>query len=124
MPRQLLDEAHIHPAVQSAIGGQYRETIDEVLAALSNHPLVIVGMAQNPFCKKVRKNLDAANLSYHYLEYGHYFKAWEQRLALKMWSGWGTFPMVFVQGQLIGGNQEVEGMLASGELAQLLKQAA
>jgi glutaredoxin-related protein len=37
-----------------------------------------------------------------------------------MWTGWPTFPMVFVKGTLIGGAQEVEKLIASGELQRLL----
>ncbi len=117
MTRQLLDLAQVHPSIQSKLGGNYADTVKEVQDAIASHHLVVVGMKQNPFCKKVRKNLDSAGVRYHYLEYGSYLKEWHRRLAIKMWSGWPTFPMVFVDGQLIGGNQETEAMLASGELA-------
>jgi glutaredoxin-related protein len=36
-----------------------------------------------------------------------------------MWTGWPTFPMVFVRGMLIGGAQDVEKLIAAGELASL-----
>jgi len=102
------------------MGGSYDETINEVKKSAESSQLLIVGMAQNPFCKKVRKNLDRANIAYNYLEYGSYFKEWQRRLVLKMWSGWPTFPMVFVNGQLVGGNQEVAVLLASGELKKMI----
>ena len=37
-----------------------------------------------------------------------------------MWSGWQTFPMVFVKGVLIGGADDLEKLIASGELARML----
>lgn len=117
MTRPLLDESKIHPSIAPQWGSNYRETVDEVAKAAASEAVLVVGMAQNPFCKKVRKNLDKAGVEYRYLEYGSYLKEWHRRLAIKMWSGWPTFPMVFVNGQLIGGNQEVEAMLASGGLA-------
>ncbi|WP_372861028.1 glutaredoxin domain-containing protein [Spongiibacter sp.] len=117
MTRPLLDLAQVHPNIQSKLGGNYADTLKEVQDAIASHHVVVVGMKQNPFCKKVRKHLDGAGVRYHYLEYGSYLKEWHRRLAIKMWSGWSTFPMVFVAGQLIGGNQETEAMLASGELA-------
>jgi glutaredoxin-related protein len=73
-------------------------------------------MRQNPFPKKARRLLDAAGIAYRYLEYGSYFSQWRPRLALKMWAGWGTFPMVFVKGVLIGGADDLERLLKSGEL--------
>ena len=67
-----------------------------------------------------RKALAGAGLDHHYLEYGSYLRDWRTRLALKMWTGWPTFPMVFVRGQLVGGAQDLEKLIASGELPQLL----
>jgi monothiol glutaredoxin len=116
MPRQILAASSIHPQVQDKIGGRHTTILRDVQQAITDNHILVVGMAQNPFCKKVRKNLASAGLTFHYLEYGSYFKQWSQRLSIKMWSGWSTFPMVFVDGVLIGGNSEVEGMLASGEL--------
>ena len=37
-----------------------------------------------------------------------------------MWTGWPTFPMVFVKGTLVGGGQEIEALIASGELKRTL----
>ncbi|MCB2001610.1 MAG: glutaredoxin, partial [Rhodoferax sp.] len=73
-----------------------------------------------PMPKKARKLLDAAGVPYHYLEYGSYFNTWRNRNALKMWTGWPTFPMVFVKGTLVGGADDVEKLLASGELQKML----
>ena len=37
-----------------------------------------------------------------------------------MWSGWPTFPMVFVKGTLIGGADQLEKMVSGGELKRTL----
>jgi len=37
-----------------------------------------------------------------------------------MWSGWPTFPMVFVKGSLVGGAQDLERLIKSGEIKRLL----
>jgi glutaredoxin-related protein len=39
---------------------------------------------------------------------------------LKMWTGWPTFPMVFVKGVLVGGATDVQALISSGELKKLL----
>jgi monothiol glutaredoxin len=120
MPRHILDEAHIHPAVRDAVAGFHRSTVDEVRAAVAAHPVVVVGMRGNPFPRKARKLLDAAGIACHYLEYGSYFGEWRRRNALKMWTGWPTFPMIFVKGQLVGGADDLKKLLDSGELKKLL----
>ena len=74
----------------------------------------------NPFPRKARKALDAAGVPHHYLEYGSYFSDWRRRNALKMWTGWPTFPMVFVKGVLVGGADDLAKLIDSGELQRLL----
>jgi monothiol glutaredoxin len=120
MARPILDESRIHPAIRERISGLHADVLSEVRAALDAHPVVVVGMAQNPFVGKARRSLDAAGVAHHYLGYGSYFSQWRRRNTLKMWSGWPTFPMVFVDGMLIGGAQDLQRLIDSGELAQRL----
>jgi len=116
MPRQILDETHIHPAIRDRVAQHHRDIVDEVQAAIAQHAVVVVGMAQNPAPKKARQALDTAGIAHHYLEYGSYLNSWRRRTALKMWTGWPTFPMVFVKGMLVGGADDVVKLIASGEL--------
>ena len=92
------------------------EIIAEVESAIAANEIVVVGMKQNPFPKRARKALDAAGLAYKYLEYGSYLGQYRKRLPLKLWTGWTTFPMVFVRGVLVGGAEDLERLIASGEL--------
>ena len=120
MPRHLLPEDRIHPAIREKIATDHRDIVDEVEAAIAAHDVVVVGMAQNPFPRRARKALDAKGIPYKYLEYGSYLSTWRRRTALKMWTGWPTFPMVFVKGVLIGGADNLAKQLESGELQQQL----
>jgi len=116
MARNVLPEARIHPAVRDKISSKGAEIVAEVEAAIAANEIVVVGMRQNPFPKRARKLLDAAGLAYKYLEYGSYLSQYRRRLPLKLWTGWTTFPMVFVKGVLVGGAEDLERLLASGEL--------
>ncbi len=120
MPRPILAESNIHAAVREKISNHQQEIVKEVQAAVAANAVVIVGMGQNPAPKKARKLLDEASVSYQYLEYGNYFNTWRKRNALKMWTGWPTFPMVFVKGTLVGGADDVQKLIISGELKTLL----
>lgn len=120
MPRPLLSESHIHSAIQSKINNWHTDIIAEVQSAIAAHAVVVVGMGMNPMPKRARKVLDAAGVPYHYMEYGNYLNTWRKRNALKMWTGWPTFPMVFVKGTLVGGATDVEALIASGELKRML----
>ena len=120
MPRLILDEAHIHPAVREAVSQQHRDVVETVRSAVAAHAVVVVGMRANPFPRKARALLDAAGIPYHYLEFGSYFSQWRPRTALKMWSGWSTLPLIFVKGVLVGGYTDLKKLHDSGELACLL----
>jgi monothiol glutaredoxin len=120
MTRNILDEAHIHPAIRETIANNHADAVSEVRAAVASNDVVVVGMTQNPFPKKARKALDAAGIPYKYLTYGSYFGGWRRRGALRMWTGWPTFPMVFVKGVLVGGADDLNQLITSGELTRML----
>jgi monothiol glutaredoxin len=121
MSRSILDEDHIHPAIRATITDHHADIVREVQAAIKGNAVVVVGMKQNPMPRKARKLLDASGTPYKYLEYGSYFNTWRRRNALKMWTGWPTFPMVFVNGVLVGGANDLEKLIGSGELARMVK---
>ena len=112
MIRSVLPEQKIHSDVQATVAQFNQDIVQEVQLAIAQHQVVVVGMKQNPVVKNVRNLLKEAGISYHYLEYGSYFSQWKRRLALKMWSGWPTFPMVFRDGVLLGGHKEVKALIA------------
>ena len=118
--RPTLDHDARSPAVAEKISRFHRAEVDEAQAAVDRSAVVVVGMAQKPFVKKARKALEAAGIEFEYLEYGSYFGGWKPRLALKLWSGWPTFPQVFVRGVLIGGAEETAAALADGSLRERL----
>jgi len=116
MSRVLLDESRIHPAILEKISTRNADLIGEVEAVIAANDIVVLGMAQNAFVRRARRMLESAKLPFKYLEYGSYMNKWRRRNALKMWAGWPTFPMVFVKGVLIGGADELNRLLHSGEL--------
>jgi len=120
MTRPVLDEPHIHPAIREKVAHLHLDLLAQVQATLQAHPVVVLGMAGNPFVAKARKVLATAGVPFQYLEYGSYLSQWRRRNALKMWTGWPTFPMVFVHGTLVGGADDLKRLIASGELKALL----
>lgn len=120
MPRAVLEEGRIHPAVRAKLAGYQADIVAEVQRAVAEHAVVVVGMRQNPHPKRALRALRQAGVPCHYLEYGSYLSDWRRRGALKMWTGWPTFPMVFVRGSLVGGANDLIRLIDSGELARLL----
>ena len=120
MPRAILDEDRIHPAIRGKIAGHQQAIVQEVMAAVRSNDVVVVGMALNPFPGRARAALEQAGQPFEYLEFGSYFSRWRERNALKLWTGWPTFPMVFVKGTLVGGSKDLQALIESGELKRLV----
>ena len=120
MPRTILEEARLHPAIRERVGNLNADIVHNVQAAATSNAVLVVGMAGNPHVRRAKRALDAAGIAYQYLEFGSYLGGWRRRNALKMWTGWPTFPMVFVKGILIGGADELEQLVGGGELKRTL----
>src|SRR5688572_8911914 len=68
--RPLLPESSLAPHVSEKIQSFHRNVVDAITAAIARDPVVVVGMAQNPFVKKARRALETAGVPFTYLEYG------------------------------------------------------
>jgi len=106
----------ISAAAAERVAAYHRPIVEEVATAVAREPVVVVGMATNPFVKKARQLLDAEGVKFTFLAYGGYTSKWKERLAIKLWAGFPTFPMIFIDGSLVGGFAELEKLKADGKL--------
>lgn len=118
--RTMLDPRRITPEAARQAAQFHADIVQAVERAVQTQPVVVVGMAQNPFVKKVRVALAEAGIEFTYLEYGSYLSKWKERLAIKLWSGWPTFPQVYVRGVLIGGHALTVKAIGDGSLQRML----
>lgn len=118
--RVTFDPTRVHPAIAGQLAGYQAELIARVEQLIQQHDVVIVGMSMNPFPGRARRLLDEQGIRYEYLGLGSYLSQWRLRLGLKMWTGWPTFPMIFVKRTFIGGFRDLKQLVDSGELAKLL----
>ena len=116
--RPMLSAEKISPEADGVVAAFHRGLVDEVAATVARDRVVVVGMANNPVVKKARTLLDEQGVKFTYLEYGGYLSMWKERLALKLWAGFPTFPMVFIDGVLVGGNRELVKLKADGKLTK------
>lgn len=119
--RPTLDASKISSEALAKIVESHADVVRDVERAIGESPVVVIGMAQNPHVRKVRKALTSAGIEHRYLEFGSYVSEWRRRLAIKLWSGWPTFPQVFVNGSLIGGEDLTVAAIDSGKLKKMLE---
>ena len=106
--RPVLPESKVNTAAQQAIHNYFPTVVQAAQKAVDSNEWVIIGMSLNPHVKQARKILDSKGAKYQYIEHGGYLSMWKERLAIKLWSGWPTFPQVFHKGQLIGGADDLK----------------
>lgn len=116
MDRLVLPADKVAPSARDTTAALHRAIVDEVASTVARDPVVVVGMAQNPFVKKARKLLEAEGVTFTYLEYGSYLGKWKERLAIKLWAGFPTFPMIFLDGTLMGGFADLVKLKDEGKL--------
>lgn len=114
MTRVVLSNEQLSPEAAKAISSFHADVVKEVSTAVAGDKVVVVGMAHNPFVRKARKALNEAGIPFTYLQYGSYVSGWKKRLAIKLWSGWATYPQVFVEGKLVGGYNDLAHQLKMG----------
>ncbi len=109
--RPILTQDKVNAEAAKTIAAFHADTVREIETAIKNHEWVIVGMAHNPVVKSAKNFLAEKKTAFHYIGHGNYFSQWKRRLAIKLWSGWPTFPQVFHKGQLIGGFDDLKKYL-------------
>ncbi len=114
--RALLADDKIAAAAREKMASFHKGFVIDVVAAVAAEHIVVVGMAQNPFVGRAHRALKKAGIAYKALDHGSYFSGYHARLAVKLWSGYPTFPQVFVDGMLIGGCSDLEALIAAGTL--------
>ena len=112
--RTMLSPEAIHPNIKDEVANFQSDIVQEVNKTITENRVVVVGMRYNPAVGKARGALKGAGIDFVYLEYDSYTSHWHRRLALKMWTGWPTFPMVFVDQKLIGGSKDLRALLEKG----------
>jgi monothiol glutaredoxin len=118
--RPIFASDKVHPAIVDKLASYQEGLVTRVRSLVERHDVVVVGMSMNPFPGRARKLLEERGIKHEYLGLGSYFSQWRMRLALKMWTGWPTFPMIFVKGTLVGGFDDLKRLVDSGELSRIL----
>lgn len=109
--RNILGSDKLHFLIKDQLQNYHTDLVKEVVDTVAKNKVVVVGMKYNDSVYNARKTLKKSGIEFTYLEYGSYFSQWRRRLALKMWTGWPTFPMVFVDGLLVGGYKDLRSIL-------------
>jgi len=97
-----------------------KEQIDNLLSS-SKIVLFMKGNAQMPMCGFSANSVSIlTNLGVSFKTF-NILNDQDIRQGLKEYSNWPTFPQLYINSQLIGGNDIITEMFKSGELQEFLK---
>lgn len=99
------------------------ERIKEQVAA---NPIIVYmkGSPQFPMCGFSGRTVEALKQCGEEFAYVDVLANPEFRANLPKYSDWPTFPQLFINGELVGGNDIVLELFESGELQRMVKEAA
>ena len=121
MPRTILDEARLHPAIRETVANLNADIVHNVQAAATSNPVLVVGMVGNPHVRRARK---AARRSRHRLPLPR-IRQLLQRLAPAQRAQdvdrLADLPDgLRARATLVGGADELERLVSGGELKRTL----
>ncbi len=101
------------------------KTKDKIKKQLDENPIMLYmkGTPEMPKCgfsAKASAALNSTDFDYAYLDI---LEAPLLKEGLKEYSDFPTFPQLYIKGELIGGSDIIEAMVASGELLPMLEGA-
>jgi monothiol glutaredoxin len=102
------------------INPELKTRITELIASKK----VMLFMKGNPEMPQCGFSANVAGILHHLgKDYGHFdiLSDMEIRQGLKELSQWPTFPQLYVNGDLVGGNDVITELYESGELAEVLE---
>lgn len=92
---------------------------------ISEHPVMLYmkGTPDFPQCGFSARAVQILGQCGAEFAYVNVFEEQEIREGLKTFSGWPTFPQLFIQGELVGGSDIMLELYESGELPKMLAAA-
>jgi monothiol glutaredoxin len=109
--------------ITSEMEAEFKNLDEKIKHLVECSPIVLFmkGNAQRPQCGFSANTVKILNtFGKNYVTYD-ILKDPEVRQGIKEYSQWPTFPQLYIQGELVGGNDIVTQMFEEGELQSLLE---
>ncbi len=99
---------------------------EQIRAMLAEHPIVLFmkGTPQFPMCGFSSRAVQALTQAGAEFLAVNVLADPQIRAALPHFANWPTFPQLFIQGELIGGCDIIEDLMAAGELRRIASDLA
>ncbi|CUM63346.1 uncharacterized protein PRCAT00000918001 [Priceomyces carsonii] len=100
-----------------------QQAVTKVEGLIKSKPIFIASKSYCPFCEKTKKTIGAITKDAYILELDELDDGSDIQEALLELTGQKTVPNVFINGEHIGGNSDVQELKAAGKLDDKIKAA-
>eukprot|EP00127_Corallochytrium_limacisporum_P001686 Clim_evm23s77 gene=Clim_evmTU23s77 len=102
----------------STISGPLKEEVDGLI---KNKQVMVFSKSYCPYCDETKRTLSKINADVHIMELDQEAHGSDIQSYLATVSGQRTVPNVFINGQHLGGNSDVQAASRNGQLSTMLK---
>ncbi|KAJ3021596.1 Glutaredoxin-1 [Thoreauomyces humboldtii] len=93
---------------------------DTVESAIKGNKVAVFSKSYCPYCKKAKALLASLNIAFEAYELDQISEGADMQAYLKEKSGQNTVPNIFVNGQHLGGSDDLHAANSNGKLQKLL----
>merc|ERR1719487_471714 len=94
---------------------------DDIKATVGANDVTVYSKSTCPFCKRTKASLADLGIAAKIIELNEVDEGAEIQATLLEITGQRTVPNVFIKGQHLGGNDDMQAAIASGKLQEMLK---
>jgi glutaredoxin 3 len=107
--------AHFSPRMVS------KEIVTTVQAAIKNNSVFIASKSYCPYCQATLKTFDQLGVKPYVLQLNQMDEGADIQAYLRELTGQSTVPNIFINGEHIGGNSDLQALKSTDKLKSLLK---
>mmetsp|Transcript_3409 Transcript_3409/g.9250 ORF Transcript_3409/g.9250 Transcript_3409/m.9250 type:complete len:105 (+) Transcript_3409:101-415(+) len=95
-----------------------------VKGIISSHGVVVFSKSYCPFCTQSKNLLNSLSAKYKLIELDEESNGSAMQSAIKSLYRQNTVPAIFIKGQLVGGNSDLQSLHQQNKLSAMLQSAA
>ena len=113
---------NFHRGSKTAANSASNEITQLVQGKIKDHRVLVFSKSYCPYCAKSKALLQQKNVDFTVIELDEEADGDKMQNALKEISGQKTVPNIFIGGEHVGGNSDLQEAEANGKLDEMLKE--
>jgi glutaredoxin-related protein len=87
---------------------QFDDLLTSISVSVEKNTCVVITIENGPYTRQILEILKENGIEVQLIEIGTPFTKIKEREMVKIWSGWDSFPQIYLNGFLLGGYEELK----------------